>query len=675
MDNQRLTTLRNQIDRAAQCYYYGSPVLTDAQFDALLKELKQIAPGDPRHSRVGHPVPPDTMLIRYKHTVPSYSLAKCDNVAEFDKWYEKRKGALMVQLKADGCTVFLYYNDAGLLDRAVTRGGDDGHGEDVTANAIRAMGVPRSIGSPRGCVVRGEMLLDLENWRKVDPDEESNPRNLGTGMLRRTEGSGAEYLRFFAFGFDNQTFEGAMSEYEPATEDEKLEFLTSLGFDIIPHQLCKSVADAKKFYDKTAKDRDKLPFWIDGVVFKLNDLEHQKKLGVSSGRPNGQTVLKFEAPGAETVVVGLTVTVGHTGAIIPTADLKPVRIGGANIDSALLNNYEMIQELDLAIGDTVRVIKAKDIIPQIESVTKRPADRKPIKAPTKCPACGGEVGKRQLVAKVKDSGGAVHEMTYGRALECKNPDCCGKVIAKVKSWINKLDMKGIGDGVLAGIVNELGVKAPAGLYRLTAEKLAALQIGNGKFGTKRAEAVMDEIDAKRKLPLHMFLGSLGVPHLGRRRVQLVMKAVPGEMDKLANWRSGKLLTVADRANIPNIGIEINDGIAAFSNVIDDLLTCVTVEDNGVSTAKPAATGGALSGRNYCFTGKIEKVGTDGKRYTRDKMQQLVIDNGGSVSDDVRSGVTHLVQADPDSKSSKSEKAKKLGVEMVSEADFFASVGL
>lgn len=377
-DTKKLTELRNLIDRAAQCYYYESPIMSDQAFDALLEELRVMAPDDCRLTRVGFPVPPTTMRQLFKHTVFVGSLRK-QTEAELRKWHQKHGGDLVVQLKGDGMTVVLYYTK-GILARAVTRGGDDGVGEDVTANAIRATGVPSVLPNPITCAVRGEMVLATADWQRIvketRSDDPSNPRNIGNGFLRRVEqnGPGAENLQFLAF---DVTTEPLVFEQET----QQIKFLKAMGFNVIQSQEASDIDAAMTLFADIGKKRQSLPYWIDGVVFKLNSLAAQKKLGFKDNRPEGQRVVKFEAPGAVTKLVDVVLTYGHTGAIIPNARFEPVEIAGTIVTNALLNNFEMIKELDLAIGDSVFLCKANDLVPKVTEVVDRHYQ---------CPECGFE---------------------------------------------------------------------------------------------------------------------------------------------------------------------------------------------------------------------------------------------------------------------------------------------
>lgn len=686
MTAARVQHLRKIIDRADHAYYNtGKSLFSDDQYDALRKELLRLAPGDERNVRVGPPVLPP-MLQKVQHACFMGSLNKCDTAAELHKWYadmltrvpaeQTHRRSLLVALKADGASVALYYKE-GKLWKAVTRGGDDGIGEDITANAINFMGVPTELPVPANIAVRGEVVLTTEHWLIIDKDQTSNPRNVGNGTMRRSDGANSDQLSFIAFDVEAMLY---TYPDEIVTEVDKLTFLTTMGFDVIEHTVCASMTDAINWYDRVAERRSTLPIWIDGIVFKMNDLVLQRALGIHDNRPRAQTVLKFVAEGATTKLLDVVLTVGHTGAIIPTGKVEPVRIGGTTISSVLLNNFQMITDLDLAIGDTIRVVKAKDIIPMATEVLERPVGRQPIVAPTTCPVCAGPTGRR-VVGKKGDSAG-----DEGAVTECKNDSCPAKAQARLKTWITKLDIQGIGDEVLTALITTQNVKTPADLYRLATDPVKVaffpgLKVGAGKLGQKRAKSICDQILAKRSLPINVFMGSLGIPHLGRRRAELIMQAVPGKFETLGQWLDGKsLLTHAEAANVPNIAKEIAAGIEMFRTEIEDLCQFVTITDKSTSAAAPTSTDDAptsapLAGRTYCFTGKIEKVDEAGNRYTRARMEGLVVKHGGQVADDVRAGVTHLVQADANSISSKTTKAKKLGVQIESEANFFTSVGI
>lgn len=658
----RTDDLRNLILKAKHAYYYsGEPIMSDAEYDALEDELRLLVPDDAVLALVGAPIPADAMLTKARHSMPMGSQSKVNSEEEFRSWSAKSGGgAIHASLKGDGASAAAYYVD-GRLVRVISRG-DGSIGEDITANALRFKGLPAWAADSTGVFngsVRFEVILTVDDWARVDPARSTNPRNAGTGILRRKNGRQSDCLTIFAFDID-ETRDGVSVPF--GTETEKSARLTILGFNLIPQQLCATAGEAVEYFQTIVKTRDKLPFWVDGVVMKLNDIAQQTALGVTSGRPKGQVAWKFDSAGLETVLEGVTVSGGHTGALIPTAQLRPVEIGGTTVSNASLQNYNEIARLDVAIGDSVWVVKANDIIPNIVRVTHRPANRQPILVPSTCPFCGGEVGRRIITSGDE-----------GVIIECRNPTCSKKSSGKIRRWIASLDILGVGDVVLEAMLDRLALEDAADLYSLRgrASELADLVTNSDKdlrLGEKRAASILNAIDAKRTLTLSQFLGSLGIEHLGKRRVELMIKAADGALDTLDDWRSGKLRDplIAAKAGAPSIAKAIQDGMDEMAQVIDKMLAA------GVDVLPPQRDipGGADNAplKTLCISGKLPS----GKSKS-DYKERLRI-AGYALVDSVSKGLDYLVLDDPASTSSKAEKARKLGVEIISEERLIEIVG-
>lgn len=658
MSSQQNNTeeLRSRILKAKHAYYYsGEPIMSDAEYDALEDQLRQIAPEDPVLALVGSPVPTDTILTKARHSIPMGSQSKVNSEAEFMAWALKAEGGFIhASLKGDGASAAAYYQD-GRLVQAISRG-DGTIGEDITANAIRFKGLPAWVGvGDLGFTgaVRFEVILTVEDWTAIDPSRSKNPRNAGNGIMGRKNGHQSDRLTAFAFDID-ESVEGLTRRF--ATEAEKAQRLADLGFNLIPQRLCSTAEEVVTYFREIAEQREALPFWIDGVVLKMNDLGLQERMGVSGGRPKGQVAWKFDSSGAETVLTGVVISGGHTGSIVPTGQLQPVDIGGTTISSVSLVNFDEIARLDLAVGDSVWVIKANDIIPKVVRVTHRPEHRQPILAPQSCPFCGGEVGRRI------NTGG-----DEGVILDCRNAACPKKSSGKINRWISSLDILGIGDVVLESMLEHLQIEDAADLYALKGRfnELANLVTHaerDLKLGEKRATSILEAIEAKRVLTLSQFLGSLGLEHLGKRRVEIMIRAAQGELDTLDDWRSGKLRDprLAELAGAPNIAAPIQDGIDAMAPVIDKMLA------NGVEILPPqedlhgSAESEEAQRPTVCISGKLPS----GKK--KADYQEPLLAAGYELVDDVSKGLSYLVLADAASTSAKSEKAKKLGVAVISE---------
>ncbi|MGB4333666.1 MAG: hypothetical protein WBJ41_02325 [Chromatiaceae bacterium] len=654
MPDPRLDELRNLILKAKHAYYYsGAPIMSDAEYDALEDQLRLLAPEDPVLALVGAPVSGEAMLTKARHALPMGSQSKVNAEEEFRQWHLKAGGgALHASLKADGASAAAYYRE-GRLVQSISRG-DGTLGEDITANALRFQGLPAWAGTPEGGftgAVRFEVILTLEHWSRVDPQRRKNPRNAGNGIMGRKHGHQSDLLTSYAFDLD-ETRAGQPVRF--ATEGDKAQRLAALGFNLIPQQRCAEGNAAVAYYQQVARSRDQVPFWIDGIVLKVDDLATQQALGVTAGRPKGQIAWKFDSAGAETVLEQVLVSGGHTGALIPVAQLRPVTLGGTTVSSATLGNFDEITRLDLALGDKVWVIKANDIIPKIIRVTDRPPERQPIPVPSACPFCGGAVGR-----KVTTGGEA------GAILGCRNRACPQKSIGKIARWIKSLDILGIGDAVLNALVERFAIEDAGDLYRLRdqAEAMAELIINPEKelrLGAKRTASILAAIDATRTLTLSQFLGSLGGEALGKRRVELMIKAAGGDLDRLDDWRGGRLRDpeLAERAGVPNLGGPIQDALAALAPVIDKLLA------HGVEILPPAedlhAAPETNGRRTLCISGRLPS----GQK--KADYQEALAAQGIDLVDSVTQGLDWLVLADPHSASAKAVKARKLGVRVIGE---------
>jgi len=654
---ERRTWLRNTILKAKQAYYFGGqPIMSDTEYDALETELGAIDPNDDVLALVGAPVPADAILTKAPHRMTMGSQSKVNTEEEFETWFTKNGSPVIhASLKGDGASAAAYYAD-GKLEQAISRG-DGVIGEDITANAVKFKGLPVFVHRPDGSAfsgsVRFEVILTVDDWGVADPDRSKNPRNLGNGIMGRKNGKGSHLLSVYAFDVldPDTTF---------VTETEKSSFLEQMGFTLMPWERCPDLEACFAYYRGIAEGRQDVPFWIDGVVMKIDDLEAQEALGVTSGRPKGQTAWKFASEGGETVILDYGIGGGHTGVLVPTAKLAPVEIGGTTVRNALLNNWEEIARLDVAVGDRVFVIKANDIIPKVIRVTERApeGERRIIEEPSSCPFCGGDVGRRT------NTGGA-----EGVATVCLDPECPKKSTGKIARWIKGLDIQGIGDAVREAMIEQLGVENPAGLYELCRDPdaLAALIINRDKeirLGTKRADTILEEIDKTRTLPLTIFMGSLGIHGLGPRRVELMLTSVPGELDTLTDWRSDKLRDAefAARAGVPSLGESLQDGIDGVADVIDTLLQHgVEVQPaDGKALVAEAEAARARGKGTVAITGKLPS----GKK--KNDYEQPLADAGYELVDKVTRELTYLVLSDPDSTSAKAKKARGYGVKLITE---------
>lgn len=624
------------LKEASEAYYNSDETfISDVEFDALKEQLRQLDPTHEFLSEVGFK--PTEMLAQVKHQIPMGSLNKT-TVEDYPVWHQKRKGPYCASLKMDGSSIEIIYV-LGKLVQAITRG-DGIVGEDVTQNVRKFKNVPLMMNDKFTGSVRGEAILHIEDFQKFFTDK-ANPRNAANGTVRRKDGDRAEHLRFYAFDSANgKKFK---------THTEKLRYLEQNGFDVVRH--ITRGEDVISWFNIIGQIRLSLSFEVDGIVVRLDDEVAFDVAGEHGSCPKGAVVLKWEAMKAETVLIDVELTIGHTGAIIPTGKFNPVPIGGVTVSSVLLNNFDYIKGLDLEIGDTVLVERAGDVIPHVVKVVSRPKDRKPIILPADCPFCGFRLEK------------------IGVHLICKNEDCDGKNLGLVDSWIRKRNIKFIGDGILEMLYNRGLVRKPQDLYSLKEEVLYALPLGNGIVG-ERAKVIIAEIEKSKKSSLNEFIGSIGVKFLGRRQAEIMISQGVDTLEKFQTISIEKLSVLEGFSTTKATGIV--EGLAEMKETIKALLDA-GVKITEKKEIKKEVVMGKLNGQAYCFTGGINKVDANGVRYTRSRMWELVEKNGGVVHEDVKSSTTFLVQADPSSQSSKTKKATKMGVGILGEDDFFKSL--
>ncbi len=697
-----LVELQQIIDRADQAYYRGSgQIMDDAKYDRLKAKLKELNPEDERLTRVGLQYDPNELRTKTKHTIPMGSLDNIEGgIVGYNKWHQEickkleiSNTDILASLKMDGSSIRARY-EKGKLIEVVTRGNGE-MGENITSNAAMFKHLPTILPYPVDVDVRGEAMLFNEDFRRIcerdfdKPFEEipeselSNPRAIGNGLLTRDNGIDSDKIRFIAF---NVVFYGDTCDFKVITELTKMQLLEGLGFQAVPHVLCVEPEEVHKFFNHTIGGRQTLPFWIDGVVITLNDFEYQNRFITddikSQMRPKYSRAIKPSSTFITTVLQGVKLSVGHTGAIIPTATLKEVRVGGVNVTSALLNNWDEIERLDIAIGDKISVFLAGEIIPKIEAVVEKSPDRIKITEPTRCPSCG-----EPAIRYFRGKRGAI---TY-----CSLPEHCPEAqFGKIKHWVGTskkgVGILDIGDNILRAIIDNNLASDPADLYTLTVEQLENLKLESGvRVGNSRATKIVKNIADKKNLSLHVFLGSLGIDLLGRRRVQLLQKAAGGALDRLENWLDLDRLRSLDIEGFGDITKEaIVAGISESSGLIQKLLdvgvtvgvpvmsekNCVVAgtmvdgpngpkpieelkkgdliyDDSGVAQVFETHTYAPLDGVSCCWTG------------TRDYTTEFEA-LGGTVKSGVSKGLHLLVQKDPMSVSNKTKKAESYGTRII-----------
>jgi len=640
--NKEVVEIVAKLALASDKYYNDSAncTMSDSAFDLLRDRLKEINPQNPFLQTVGAPVLGESI----KHLIPVGSQEKVKDRKEFDDFMSKLKAEGETEFgldhKLDGLTCCLSY-EKGRLVRALSKGSGL-VGEDMTENVLQMSNVKRSL-TDKGFtgILRGELMLSISDFKKVfAPLGYKNPRNTVSGVSRDRKGN--PFFRYIKpVYFDvNWLIESAVKK---ETVSDLLNYVKFLGLEVVEHKVLASPDEVWDLYKQIEQQRSTLDFELDGTIVKAEHLEIRDRLGMSSDlRPKSERAIKFASLGAITKLLSILVTEGHTGNQIPTGKVAPVLIGGVTVSSVLLNNYDYVANLGLAIGADVLVERAGDVIPFLSSVVKKDESCTPIPVPEKCVGCGGPLVKN-----------GVH-------LTCMNDECEGKAIRRLKNWLIKRSIKFVGDELLSTLW-ENGVKEPQDLYKLTEKGLSVMPRGAGVVGSA-AKTIIAEINKSKKCSLSEFMGSLAVPFLGRRQAEIMIKQ---GIDSLEKWVT---LTVEQLNALPGFSddgskaVGIVEGIKKVRPVIKALLEA-GIEIEAVAQEAPINPDGPLGGKVYVFTGALPSG------MSRNVAWDLTRQAGGQIKDSMTKGVDYLVSASPDSSSSKTIKAKKYGIKCISEEEW------
>lgn len=632
-----------QLEKASETYYAGNPTMTDAEFDAVIAELRQSDPDHPFLKRIGAPIPG---TVKVKHQIPMGSLANANNEKELKTWLLRCELAvpnsifsLCLSHKLDGSSLELVYEN-GQFVQAITRG-DGEEGEDVTRNALLSGNIPLSI-HKEITSVRCECLIHKDDWAKHFKGD-ANPRNSAAGTLRRHDGHNVKYLQFYAFDVladENRTACIMESDFDTMcflSKWFKVPDFISMNANDKPYPL----EYITNWCNNAENKRDSFPYEIDGVVVKIDNREISKQLGITDNRPKGQVAVKFKPRGGETVLNKVIWQVGHTGAITPVGEVVPIGVGGITISRVTLCNMNEIERLGIYIGDTVEIVRAGDVIPKLSRLVHEGKNRQSIKAPKECPSCESKTEKE----------GARHY--------CRNDMCGGQSFARVMRWIKKRNILHIGEG----LVKSATIDETRQLYIMSHADWARIKVGNGVWGKKRASSVMATLEKSKDVTLANFLGSIGITGIGRRLARHICHEL-------------KLKTLDDAFTVTSTQIARLDGFS-YSRANDFCSWLLKYRDevydlalfmNFVSQPDPnSGEGGSFQGETICFTGKSPRP--------RSEMSQLAESAGASVGSSISSITTILVIADLESKSSKAVKARKMGIKLMSSVNFLSKVGV
>jgi len=653
---KRIVKLREQINYLNHRYYVlDSPEISDAEYDALMVELRRLEEEHPElvtpespTQRVG--AAPIEAFGVVEHPLPLLSLANVFSYDELLAWHKRTSNLVpgrdmdfVCELKLDGLAVALNYAD-GRFATGATRG-DGYRGEDITQNLRTIKSIPLSIpkGAPEKFEVRGEVYLSKTGFEKLNKEraEEgqplfANPRNAAAGSVRqldpRVTAKRPLDIYIYALGYA----EGAV----PPTHWETMEYLKSLGFKISPHNAyVADINDVEEYYQHWLKEKDSLEFGADGVVIKVNSFELQQALGTVGHDPRWAVAYKFPAIQATTKLLDIGISVGRTGSLNPYAILEPVSVGGVTIKRAALHNEEDVRRKEIRIGDTVVVQRAGEVIPEVVApvLSKRTGQERFFVMPSRCPACGGEV--------VKPEG---EVMT-----RCINASCPAQIYELLTHFVSRgaMDIDGVGEKLAAALLHSGLVRDVADLYSLHEEELIGLE----RMAEKSAQNVINAIAQSKERPLSRVIFALGIRHIGSETAELLASHF-GSIDRLAKASREELLEVS------TIGPKIADSIHAFFSQEANLRVIEKLRKAGVrlEAEAPERKELPLLGQEFVLTGTLEA-------FSRSEAEARIKELGGTAGSSVTKKTTYLVTgADP---GSKLEKARSLGTRLLNEEEF------
>ncbi len=628
----RIVELERLVRMHQDLYYNGSPELTDAEFDALWDELRDLAPGSPVLAGIGADAADG--FPKAAHVLPMGSQAKAADPEEFLAWAAKAGlAAYVVEPKLDGASLELQYEE-GRLVRAVTRG-DGSVGDDITPNARRMGGVPSLLPEPWSGAVRGEVVMAKAVLAEHFPDK-ANCRNAANGLMKRKDGSGAELLDVICYDaaprglYDAPAGTLFAPRPEPPFDDElaKLGWLSRSGFKAAEAVL---LADPFQVVDHRARvmdGRSDLPYDIDGLVVKARDVDPDD---MRRSRPDRQIAFKFPLEEATTILVG--VEWSESGAsYTPVGLIEPVRLAGTTVRRASLANAGILRGMGLRIGARVAVVKRGEIIPKIEGLVEDLPGSAPIDVPVAC-SCG---------ATLEDD---------GTRLFCPNPACPKKALHRLEKWIASLDIMELGATLLRRLFDSGRVRSVADLYGLETAELAAYE----RMGEASAAKVIQSLAARAEPSLAEFVAGFDIEGIGLLSVE---KAVGAGFDTLERLRAASVEELAAIDGFGSIMAEsLVSGLVALGPEMD-----AVIASGRLRIRPPASRDGPLAGLSFCFTGELSTM-------KRSRAQALVKALGGSVRSSVAKGLSYLVTNDPGSGTDKNKKAAALGVPVIDERAF------
>lgn len=656
ISSKRIEELRALLEHHRVLYHvHDSPTISDEVYDSLMTELITLESKFPEYDsslspskRVGGQVL--AKFTKVTHTIPQWSFDNVFSFEELSAWEErnitllKKSGektmpTYVAEMKIDGLKVVLTYKNGNLV-QAATRG-DGEVGEDITENIKTVKSIPLILSEEVSLTVVGEAWIKKDELIRINSEREkeglplyANTRNFAAGTLRQLDPKivSKRNIQIFAYDIEGGQFK---------TQEEELNKLTEYGFLVnADRKVCKELKEVQSFYDSWILKRDKQKYGIDGLVIKINERKLWDTLGYTAKSPRGGIAYKFQAEEAATQLLAITCQVGRTGAVTPVAELKAVLLSGSTVRRATLHNEEEITRLDVRVGDTVCLRKAGDVIPEIFGVLKdlRPKNAKKFIMPSTCPECESVLLK-ELVGK-----------TSSAAWYCKNPECPAKHLEGLVHFVSKkgMNIEGLGERIVEEF-REIGLITNfASIFKLKKEDIEGLE----GFGEKSAENILASIAGARKVPLHRFIYSLGIRHVGEQTAKDIAVY-------FGNFDAFRATTFEELNTVNGVGEKVSQSVVSFlsDRKQQEELNLLAKEVDVIPAGKKS--NGKLQGLTFVVTGTLPT-------FSRDDAKKIIEDNGGKVTASVSKATDYLLAGDGGG--SKRDDAMKFGIKIISEEE-------
>lgn len=647
---ERIEQLTALLTEAGYRYYVlDDPDMPDYEYDRLLRELEELEKAYPEYAKPDSPTKRvgGEALSKFQevtHPVPLMSLQDVFSMEELADFLEKtqdgREVAFSVEPKIDGLSVALEYEN-GHFVRGATRG-DGNVGEDVTENLKTIRSIPMTIeNAPPRLIVRGEVYMPKKSFQKLNEAQEAagkalfaNPRNAAAGSLRQLDPKIAAKRGLDILVFNVQLADGVSF----TSHSQSLEYLKSLRFKVIPYQLLSSVKEIQQEVEAINDRREQFAFDIDGAVVKLDDLSLREQLGSTAKFPRWAAAYKYPPEIKETVVEDIQVQVGRTGVLTPKAVVRPVRLAGTTVTNATLHNQDFISQRDIRIGDTVRIRKAGEIIPEILDVTfsKRPEGTVPYFLPERCPVCGAPVER--------DENGAF--------LRCTGAECPAQLSRNISHFVSRdaMDIEGLGSAIVEALIEKGLVRSPADIYYLTLEEISGLW----KSGTTAAKKLLAAIEDSKSRDFGRLIYALGIRQVGVKTGK-VLSSHFDTMDALMQ------ASLEELTQVPDVGEITAVSIYEWFRQEQSIHLLRRLREAGVNFAcTRTVTDTRFAGKTIVLTGALS-------RFTREEATEKIELFGGKAAGSVSKKTSFVVAGE--NAGSKERKARELGIPVLTEDEF------